>query len=168
MYFLDAIRIFSHVTIICGRLSRFRINTNRRERRKKREMCVLPPVCTVSFRSARLSRWTWIDFYTQLRATDWNRVTFYIYPHFPLTIGLPEMVASIRELLPTDDYGALRSLCSRFEKRAESIHNANFRFWSLFIFCYAFVISLRKYRTNFPSSFRVLTFKRSNLFASVI
>lgn len=104
----------------------------------KREKCMLPPVCTVSFRSARLSRWTWIDFYTQLRATDWNRVTFYIYPHFPLTIGLPEMVASIRELLPTDDYGALRSLCSRFEKCAESIHNANFRFWSFFIFCFRF------------------------------
>lgn len=107
-----------------------------RERMKKREL--LPPLCTVSFRSARLSQRTWIDFYTQLRATDWNRVTFYIYPHFPLTIGLPEMVGSIRELLPTDDYSALRSLCSRFEKRAESIHNATFRFWSFFIFCFRF------------------------------
>lgn len=132
------------------------------ERGRKREMCVFPPVCTISFRSARLSPWTWIDFYTQLRATDWNHVTFYIYPHFPLTVGLPEMVANITE--PPPDWRLRRIKISSLEIREmlrDSIHDANFRFWSLpisrFPPCF---ISPRKYRVNFPPGSRHLPFKR--------
>lgn len=163
---LDAFAIFYHD--VEGFPDSELMRIEERERGRKRETCVFPAVCTGSFRSARLSPWTWIDFYTQLRATDWNRVTFYIYPHFPLTIGLPEMVASITELLPTDDYGVLRSLCSRFEKCSEILSTTQISgFWTLSISrfppCF---ISPRKYRINFSS--RHLPFKRPDLLPSVI
>lgn len=119
------------------RLSRFRIRTDQRERKRERNVFWRSndrsrQFRILSFRLARLSPWTWTDFYTQLRATDWNRVTFYIYPHFPLTIGLPETAADIRGLLRTDDYIALKFLCSRFEmvslRDAPSLSKVNFCF----------------------------------------
>lgn len=163
MHFPDAIRIFSRVTVIRGGLSGFRISSTGTSTCSRDQMTDLagPFIFSPLVHSARLSPWTRTDFYIQLRATDWNRVTFYIYPRFPLTIIPPKTAVGIRGLLPTDNYVALRSRCSRFKKRrARDIHDANFCFWSLFILSISFVLEKRCW-SGFSSSPRRSTFQVS-------
>lgn len=60
------------------------------------------------------------DFYTQLHAMDRNHVTFHVYPHFPLTIGLPACIRCFLRLTIT-------RRCSRFEMEREAFERNRLR-----------------------------------------
>lgn len=153
----------------CGGLSRFRINVNRRERKKKRNVRI------------PASLYHLLPFGSFV-SVDVNRLLH------PITCdGLkPRHVLHLSALSsnywPARDGGQyyrappdwrLRcikiSLLEIREMLREFIHDANFRFWSLFISRFpSCFISPRKYRVNFPSGSRHLPFKRLDPLPSVI